>query len=123
MKIYRTQDKQLTRATDFTEGVWVCMTAPTQEEVREVAATLECEGVETEILLEKTTDALGTKNMGLVPGNDIYVIRTSEAPAALVEVGFMTNPKELENLTDESYQKKCARAIYEGIMQALEEGY
>ena len=76
-----------------------------------------------EILLEKTTDALGTKNMGLVPGNDIYVIRTSEAPAALVEVGFMTNPKELENLTDESYQKKCARAIYEGIMQALEEGY
>ena len=29
MKIYRTQDKQLTRATDFTEGVWVCMTAPT----------------------------------------------------------------------------------------------
>ena len=76
-----------------------------------------------DILLKKTTDALGTKNMGLVPGNDIYVIRTSEAPAALVEVGFMTNPKELANLTDESYQKKCARAIYEGIMQALEEGY
>ena len=76
-----------------------------------------------DILLKKTTNALGSKNMGLVAGNDIYVIRTSEAPAALVEVGFMTNPKELANLTDESYQKKCARAIYEGIMQALEEGY
>lgn len=75
------------------------------------------------ILLKKTTEALGTKNMGLVAGNDIYVIRTSEAPAALVEVGFMTNPKELANLTDEKYQKKCARAIYEGILQALEEGY
>lgn len=76
-----------------------------------------------DILLEKTTEALGTKNMGLVAGNDIYVIRTSEAPAALVEVGFMTNPKELARLTDEKYQKKCARAIYNGIMQALEEGY
>lgn len=42
---------------------------------------------------------------------------------ALVEVGFMTNPKELANLTSEKYQKKCARAIYDGIMQALEEGY
>lgn len=75
------------------------------------------------ILLEKTTDALESKNMGLVAGNDIYVIRSSEAPAALIEVGFMTNPKELANLTDKKYQKKCARAIYEGIMQALEEGY
>lgn len=76
-----------------------------------------------DILLEKTTTSLGSKNMGLVAGNDIYVIRTSEAPAALVEVGFMTNPKELANLTSESYQKKCAQAIYDGIIQALEEGY
>ena len=44
-------------------------------------------------------------------------------PAALVEVGFMTNKKELANLTNENYQKKCAEAIYLGIMQALEEGY
>ena len=76
-----------------------------------------------DILLKKTTEALGTKNMGLVAGSDIYVIRTCDAPAALIEVGFMTNPKELANLTDEKYQKKCARAIYDGIMQALEEGY
>ena len=76
-----------------------------------------------DILLKKTTAALGSKNMGLVAGNDIYVIRTSEAPVALVEVGFMTNPKELADLTEEKYQKKCARAIYEGMMQALKEGY
>ncbi|MGN0983493.1 MAG: magnesium transporter CorA family protein, partial [Gemmiger sp.] len=43
MKIYRTQEKQLTRATDFTEGVWISMTAPTQEEVREVATGLDIE--------------------------------------------------------------------------------
>lgn len=76
-----------------------------------------------DILLQKTTHALGSKNMGLVAGHNIYVIRSSEAPAALIEVGFMTNPKELANLTDENYQKKCAHAIYDGIMQALEEGF
>ena len=53
MKIYRTQDKQLTRATDFTEGVWVCMTAPTQEEVREVAATLDIEQADLQAALDQ----------------------------------------------------------------------
>lgn len=43
MKIYRTQEKQLTRATDYSEGVWVCMTAPDDAEVREVSATLDIE--------------------------------------------------------------------------------
>lgn len=75
------------------------------------------------ILLKQITESLGTKNRGLMAGNDIYVVRSTKAPSALVEVGFMTNPKELANLTDQNYQKKCARAIYDGIMQALEEGY
>lgn len=43
MKLYRTQEKQLTRVTDFAEGVWVCLTAPTQEEIREVATELDME--------------------------------------------------------------------------------
>jgi N-acetylmuramoyl-L-alanine amidase len=75
------------------------------------------------ILLEQTCAALDSKNMGLVQGNDIYIIRTSDAPAALVEVGFMTNPTELKRLTSEKYQKACAQGIYDGILQALEEGY
>jgi N-acetylmuramoyl-L-alanine amidase len=75
------------------------------------------------ILLEQTCEALGSKNMGLVNGNDIYIIRTSDAPVALVEVGFMTNPNELKKLTSEAYQKTCAEGIYGGILQALEEGY
>ncbi len=75
------------------------------------------------ILLDKTTAAAGSNNMGLIAGSDIYIIRTSEAPAALVEIGFMTNPEELRDLDSPAYQKKCARGIYDGIMQALGEGY
>ena len=43
MKIYRTQDKQLTRVDDMSEGAWICLTSPTDEEVRRVAATLDIE--------------------------------------------------------------------------------
>ena len=28
MKIYRTQDKQLTRVDDMNEGAWICLTIP-----------------------------------------------------------------------------------------------
>ena len=43
MKIYRTQDKQLTRVDDMNEGAWICLTNPTDDEVRRVAATLDIE--------------------------------------------------------------------------------
>ena len=43
MKIYRTKDKLLTRADTMEEGSWVCLTAPTEAEVRQVAATLDIE--------------------------------------------------------------------------------
>ena len=43
MKIYRTRDKQLTAVSDMAEGSWVCLTTPTEAEVREVAATLDIE--------------------------------------------------------------------------------
>lgn len=75
------------------------------------------------ILLDKVTAGLGSKNRGLSKGHNIYVVRTCEAPSALVEVGFMTNPAELASLTSAAYQKKCAEAIYEGILQAFEEGF
>ena len=43
MKIYRTRDKLLTRADNMEEGSWVCLTAPSEAEVRQVAATLDIE--------------------------------------------------------------------------------
>lgn len=43
MKIYRTRDKQLTRVDNMDEGSWICLTAPTEAEVRQVAATLDIE--------------------------------------------------------------------------------
>jgi N-acetylmuramoyl-L-alanine amidase len=69
------------------------------------------------------TAALGSKDIGLVKGDSIYIIRTSEVPVALIEVGFMTNREELANLNTQEYQKLAAQGIYNAIEQAFEEGY
>ena len=75
------------------------------------------------ILLEETTEACGSRNLGLALGHSIYIIRTSEVPVALVEVGFMTDPGELAKLNTDEYQHKVAQGIYQGILRAIEEGF
>ena len=88
MKIYRTQDKQLTRATDFTEGVWVCMTAPTQEEVREVAATLDIEQADLQAALDPEESA----RIALEDGYTVILVDIPVKPAGQGEGIYTTVP-------------------------------
>lgn len=76
-----------------------------------------------QICLETVTAEIGSKNKGLVEGDSIYIIRTSEVPVALIEVGFMTNQEELDLLKTEEYQRQTAQGIYHAILRAFEEGY
>lgn len=43
------------------------------------------------------------------------VLRSGNAPAVLVECGFITNPDEEAKLRDRNYQKKLAEAIADGL--------
>jgi N-acetylmuramoyl-L-alanine amidase len=36
-------------------------------------------------------------------------------PAVLVEVGFITHPKEARRLVDKTYEKRLAQGLAEGI--------
>lgn len=76
-----------------------------------------------EICLQNVVDNFGSKNRGLLKGDKIYIIRESQVPTVLIEVGFMTNHEELDKLKDENYQKKAAKGIYEAVLEAFEEGY
>lgn len=49
--------------------------------------------------------------------NEIYLLKASQIPSALVEVGFLSNPEEARLLADENYQKKMSAAIYRGILR------
>lgn len=76
-----------------------------------------------QICLNNITAELGSKSIGLLKGDEIHIIRNSNAPVALVEVGFMTNKTELDNLNSPEYQKKAAQGIYNALLEAFEEGY
>ena len=70
MKIYRTQDKQLTRVEDLSEGCWVCLTSPSDEEVRRVAATLDIEPAD----IVAATDPEESARISLEDGYTVIIV-------------------------------------------------
>ena len=64
-----------------------------------------------------------TKELGSKAFAQIYIIRTSEVPVALIEVGFMTNQEELALLNSTDYQKKAAEGVYDAVLDAFAKGY
>ena len=54
-------------------------------------------------------------------GDGIYLLHNCQVPAVLVECGFLSNPAEAEKLNQESYQKAMASAIYNGLIDYLQE--
>jgi len=48
-----------------------------------------------------------------------YVIKNTEMPAVLVELGFLSNPTEEALLTSSEFQKKAAQGIYRGILSFI----
>jgi N-acetylmuramoyl-L-alanine amidase len=71
-----------------------------------------------EILQDAVTDATGARDRGVL-AQDLYLHR-AEMPAALIEVGFLTNDGERTRLTDPDYQQTIAQGIYDGIIAYLE---
>lgn len=50
-----------------------------------------------------------------------YVLKFTEMPAVLVEMGFLSNKEEREKLNSEEYQKLLAEELAEGILLSLKE--
>lgn len=60
-------------------------------------------------------ECLGTQDIGVQRGN-FYVLRNTNMPSALVEVGFLSNRREAELLAQPWYRKTAAQAIFYGIV-------
>ncbi len=57
-----------------------------------------------------------------VPLNgDYYILRHSRVPTVIVEIGFITNPREYRLLQDPLYQSRVAWCLYAGITRYLAE--
>ncbi|TGE37224.1 N-acetylmuramoyl-L-alanine amidase [Desulfosporosinus fructosivorans] len=71
------------------------------------------------IILNSLTSEVGMKNRGLAPHNDMTGFNWSKVPVILVEMGFLSNPDEDRALSDANYQAKLAKALADGIAEAL----
>ncbi len=72
-----------------------------------------------EIIMKNIDEISGLRNRG-AKEEDYFVTKFNDAPAVLVEMGFLSNPTECKNLTDSNYQQSLAQELVEGILQSLE---
>lgn len=70
----------------------------------------------SDITIKKITSQLGTVSRG---SNDksLHVIRETEIPAILVELAFLSNPKEEALLKSDEFRRNAAQAIYDSFVE------
>ncbi len=54
--------------------------------------------------------------------DSIYLMKSVQCPAVIVECGFLSNPEEAVKLTSEDYQRKIAVSITVAVLSYLAEG-
>jgi N-acetylmuramoyl-L-alanine amidase len=68
-----------------------------------------------EDILEEMTQMTGLRNRGVIERPGLYVLRRTNMPAVLVEMGFISNPNDAELM---AYSPELfARGIYRGILK------
>jgi N-acetylmuramoyl-L-alanine amidase len=65
--------------------------------------------------------ATGMRDRGVKQAR-FYVIRHTNMPAALVEVGFVTGAEDAPRLADPAWRETAAQAIARGILQYIQQG-
>jgi N-acetylmuramoyl-L-alanine amidase len=68
-----------------------------------------------EDIVEGVTDATGLNDRGVFSRSGLYVLRKTQMPAVLVELGFISNPKEAALMRDRP--ELFARGVYDGILE------
>lgn len=81
-------------------------------------------GLTSYILAEKVLNNL-LNNLGTVnrkvKSSDFKVLRDSDVPATLAEIGFITNAGDRAIISSEDGQNKAARAIYDAVVELFNE--
>jgi N-acetylmuramoyl-L-alanine amidase len=69
-----------------------------------------------EVMQDSMTRSLHIPNRGVKQAG-FYVLGGAAMPAILIEVGFVTNPREERRLKDSKYRDEIARAIFSGLAE------
>ena len=69
-------------------------------------------------VLEGIVNRMGTKNNGVRVNPSLYVLRRTQMPAILVELGYITNQEDVQKMTEDPWG--FAQGIYNGILNYLD---
>lgn len=69
-----------------------------------------------ETMQKHVVDATGFSNRG-INKKDLFVVRDTNMPAVLIEVGFLTNPQAESKMYTDKFQKSVAASIVDGIKE------
>lgn len=72
-------------------------------------------GKELAELIQTELKKIQTDNKRIAKSGDYYLLNQTQMPAVIVEVGFLSNPRERKLLQDTTYQDRIAAAIALGI--------
>lgn len=53
--------------------------------------------------------------------NNMYLLKHTEVPGSLIEIGFLSNDQERKLLKQKEYQRQMAASIYQGILRYVTE--
>lgn len=73
-----------------------------------------------ETIMENVADNVQNRKRGVIRRERLYLLHHSDIPATIIEIGYMSNKSDLKYIKKKSGQKKIAKGIYNGIMEALE---
>lgn len=74
-----------------------------------------------QILLSNLGKTTNLEERGVIRRENLYLLHHSKVPAAIVEIGYITNIKDMKYIMKKKGQQEIAQGICEGIIQALEE--
>lgn len=74
-----------------------------------------------ELIQAELIRVLGNNNRRQVKPEVYYIMQNTNMPTVIIEVGFISNPKEEALMADPIYQEKIAQAIYAGVVRYFSE--
>lgn len=134
IKVYMTRESDVYPTLQFRSALANEINADLFVSIHNNSASASVSGTET-LYFPSTTDTRGKAvaqlvqnaianncgmiNRGIKARSDLYVLRTTNMPAILIETGFLTNTSDASRINTSSFINTWARAVYNAIVEGF----